>query len=103
GLPDRHSARRFLDSLVEKHPRDHAKLVKNRALLSDVTTLAAYSPLLAATLLQHPDHLSWLNRERAITGVRSKDELMESLARFSLTHSQVEPNVLFARFRRREL
>ena len=102
-LPDRHSARRFLDSLAEKHPRDHAKLVKDPALLSDVATIVSYSPLLAATLLQNPDYLSWLNRERVSSGVRSKEELMESLARFSLTHSQIEPNVLFARFRRREL
>ena len=102
-LPDRLSARRFLDVLAEKHPRDFAKLVKNPALLSDVATLVSFSPLLAATLLQNPDYLSWLNRERVGSGVRSKDEMLESLARFSLTHSQIEPNVLFARFRRREL
>src|SRR5687768_14521771 len=54
-------------------------------------------------MVQNPDYLWWLNRERAGSGVRSKDETMESLARFSLTHSQIEPNVLFARFRRREL
>jgi glutamate-ammonia-ligase adenylyltransferase len=103
GLPDRHAARRFLDALAEKHPSQFTKLTKNRALLSDAATLVSFSPLLAATMLQNPDYLWWLNRERAGSGVRSKDEMMESLARFSLTHSQIEPSVVFARFRRREL
>ena len=43
------------------------------------------------------------NANAKIGGVRSKDDLLESLARFSLTHSQVEPQILLARFRRREL
>ena len=103
GLPDRDAARRFLEQLAEKHPRDHAKLEKNAALMSDVATLAAFSPLLATTLLQNPEYLWWLNRKRADSGVRGKDELLESLARFSLTNSQIEPQVLFTRFRRREL
>lgn len=102
-LPDRPAVRRFLDSLVEKHPDAYAKLEKNAALLSDVATLVAFSPLLAATLLQNPDYLWWLNRERAGTAVKSKEELMEALARFSLTNSQLAPQILFARFRRREL
>jgi glutamate-ammonia-ligase adenylyltransferase len=35
--------------------------------------------------------------------VRGKDEILESLARFALTNTNVETNVLLARFRRREL
>src|SRR5688572_31376857 len=72
-------------------------------MLSDAATLASFSPLLATTMLQNPEYLWWLNRKRSESGVRSKDELLESLARFSLTNSQLEPQVLFARFRRREL
>ena len=102
-LPDPESARRFLDQLEEKHRAQSAKLRKKEALLSDALTLVSYSPLLAATLLQNPEYLWWLERERKIGGVRSKDDLLESLARFSLTHSQVEPQILLARFRRREL
>ena len=103
GLPDHDAARRFLEQLAEKHPRDHANLEKNAALLSDVTTLATFSPLLAATLLQNPEYLWWLNRKRADSGVRGKGRAARILARFSLTNSQLEPQVLFARFRRREL
>ena len=103
GLPDPDAARRFLDQLAEKHASNASRLRKNEGLLSDVLTLVSFSPLLAATLLQNPDYLWWLNRKRRESGVRGKDELLESLARFSLTDSRLKPQVLFARFRRREL
>lgn len=102
-LADPDAAKRFFDDFAEKHPSHAAKLVKQSALLSDVLTLAAFSPLLATTLLQNPDYLWWLSRRRTESGVRSTEELLESLAQFSLTNSSLEPQVLFARFRRREL
>src|SRR6185295_16816208 len=49
------------------------------------------------------DYLSWLSRERANPRLRTRDELKESLARFALTNSSLNPQVLLARFRRREL
>ena len=72
-------------------------------MLSDVLTLVSYSPLLATTILQKPNYLAWLNRHRAESKIRDKEELLESLGRFSLMNSMVEPQVLLARFRRREL
>ena len=102
-LPDPESARRFLTSLEAQHPRDAAKLRKNDGLLSDVLTLSAYSPLLATTLLQNPDYLWWLNRKRRTPAVRTKDELLEALGRFVLTHTQLDLHTQLARFRRREL
>ena len=102
-LPDTEGARRFYLELANKYPSEEKRLVKNVGLLSDVLTLAAFSPLLATTLLQHPNYISWLNRQRISAKVRGKDELLESLARFALVNSQVEPNILLARFRRREL
>jgi glutamate-ammonia-ligase adenylyltransferase len=102
-LPDALSARRFLDEFTEKHPSPAARMQKKEGLLSDVLTLVSYSPLLAATLLQNPGYVSWLDPKRAGSGVRDKETLSESLARFSLTNSQLEPQVLLSRFRRREL
>jgi glutamate-ammonia-ligase adenylyltransferase len=102
-LPDTEAARRFLADLSEKHPSNSARLVKHEGLLSDVLTLASYSPLLATTLLQNPGYIDWLKRRRADSGGRSKDELLESLARFSLTNSQLDTQMQLARFRRREL
>ena len=102
-LPDPESARRFLSSLEEQHRSESVKLKKNDGLLSDAVTLAAYSPLLAATLLQNPEYLWWLNRKRRAPAVRTKDELLEALGRFVLTHSQLDLHTQLARFRRREL
>ena len=102
-LPDADAARRFIDALRENHPSHATKLVSQPAVLSDVLTLASFSPLLAVTMLQHPEYLSWLARKRKESGVRVTDELLESLARFALTNSTIEPQVLYARFRRREL
>ncbi len=102
-LPDQNGARLLLERLEKEHPRAHQNLLKQPALLSDVLALAAWSPLLATTIEQNPEYLSWLSRERADPRVRTRDEFKESLARFALTHSSLNPQLLFARFRRREL
>ncbi|HYO99245.1 MAG TPA: hypothetical protein VER76_03440 [Pyrinomonadaceae bacterium] len=102
-LPDAEGARAFYERLAAEHARAAQKLARDEGLLSDALALAAWSPLLGTTLAQNPDYLSWLARERADTHVRTTEELGESLARFALTHSQVEPQVVLARFRRREL
>lgn len=99
-LPDAESAMQFMERLQESHAR---KLIKQPAILSDVLALVSHSPLLATTLLQNPDYIWWLKRRREDRGIRGKEELLESLARFSLTNSQLPTQVLFARFRRREL
>ncbi|MEP6901538.1 MAG: DUF294 nucleotidyltransferase-like domain-containing protein, partial [Actinomycetota bacterium] len=102
-LPDAESARRFLDQFSEKNPSQINKLLKNEGLLSDVLTLVSFSPLLATTVLQNPNYLVWLGRHRTESKIRDKEELLESLGRFSLTNSMIEPQILLARFRRREL
>jgi glutamate-ammonia-ligase adenylyltransferase len=102
-LPDASAARSFIERLETEHPRVVRILSLDPGLLSDSLALAAWSPLLTTTLSQHPEYISWLARERLQTRVRSRDELNESLARFALTSSQSETQVLLARFRRREL
>src|SRR5215212_327285 len=102
-LPDQNGASLFLERLAKEQPRAHQTLLKQPALLSDVLALAAWSPLLATTIEQNPEYLPWLSRERGDPRVRTRDEFKESLARFALTHSSLNPQLLFARFRRREL
>jgi len=102
-LPDEKGARLFLDRLSTAQPLVFQKLTKDSALLSDALALVAWSPLLATTLEQNPDYLSWLRRERLDARVRTRDQLKESLGRFALTHASLATPVLFARFRRREL
>lgn len=102
-LPDANAARLFFAQLSEKFPAEVKRLVRNEALLSDILTLAAFSPLLSTTILQNPDYIFWLNRQRISSKVRAKEEILESLARFALVNTDVETNILLARFRRREL
>ena len=102
-LPDQNGARLFLDRLSNEQPRAYRSLNSQPALLADVLALAAWSPLLATTLEQNPEYFSWLARERTDPRLRSRDELKESLARFALTNSSLNPQNLLARFRRREL
>jgi len=102
-LPDPHAAQLFLERLATEDQRAHQNLLKKPALLADVLALAAWSPLLATTLEQNPEYLSWLSREREDPRVRTVDELKESLARFALTNSSLNTQNLLARFRRREL
>jgi len=102
-LPDEKGAQLFLDKLATEHPQAFQKLQKQKALLADVLALASWSPLLATTLEQNPEYLTWLARERADVRVRSCEQLRESLARFALTNATLPSQVIFARFRRREL
>ncbi|MCB1024297.1 MAG: hypothetical protein KDB79_07900, partial [Acidobacteria bacterium] len=102
-LPDEDAARRFYETLLKDSPSAAKKLEKNEGLQSDVLTIASYSPLLATTILQNPNYISWLDRHRKLSGVTPKDELFESLARFALTNSQLDPGIMISRFRRREL
>ena len=102
-LPDPQGARLALERLEKESPRYYQQLIKQPALLADVVALAAWSPLLSTTIEQNPDYLSWLSRERSNPRLRTRDELKESLARFALTNSSLNPQVLLARFRRREL
>ncbi len=103
GLPDPDAARRFVSELERRFPAEFHRLRSKHGLLADVLTLVAFSPLLATTLLQHKSYLAWLDRQRTSSKVRGKEDLLESLARFELTNSMLETNVLLSRFRRREL
>jgi [glutamine synthetase] adenylyltransferase / [glutamine synthetase]-adenylyl-L-tyrosine phosphorylase len=102
-LPDPQGARLALERIEKESPRYYQQLIKQPALLADVVALAAWSPLLSTTIEQNPDYLSWLSRERSNPRLRTRDELKESLARFALTNSSLNTQILLARFRRREL
>ncbi|MEK6337171.1 MAG: hypothetical protein AABM67_19790 [Acidobacteriota bacterium] len=101
-LPESHSAERLFTHLSE-NPSVARVFEREPGLLSDVLALAAWSPLLAATLERNPGYVTWLQRERVNIRVRTHEELSESLGRFSLTNSTLDPHVMLSRFRRREL
>jgi [glutamine synthetase] adenylyltransferase / [glutamine synthetase]-adenylyl-L-tyrosine phosphorylase len=99
-LPNPDSSRRFVNDLSEIQRN---KLSKNLGLFSDILTISSVSPLLATTILQNPSYIAWISSKRNDIRMPGKDELLESLGRFSLTNSQFEASDLFANFRRREL
>lgn len=102
-LPDPDAAVRFAEEFAHRDRAAASRLFRDEALASDVLAIAAFSPLLATTLLQNPEYVVWLAKRRKDSGVRSVGELLESLAQFEMTHSQLPPGSLYARFRRREL
>jgi glutamate-ammonia-ligase adenylyltransferase len=102
-LPERRTAELLFDTLVKTNPSLERTFQRDGALLSDVLTVAAWSPLLAITIENNPDYVSWLQRERIDPRVRSCEDLSESLARFALINSTLDPHVMLSRFRRREL
>ena len=102
-LPEADAPRRLFDRLVSEQESVRQLFQREPGLVSDVLAIAAWSPLLATTLEQSPEYLTWLLRERSSTRVRNREELAESLGRFALTNSQLDAHVRLARFRRREL
>ncbi|MEJ7578205.1 MAG: hypothetical protein WKF74_14515 [Pyrinomonadaceae bacterium] len=102
-LPDAAGARNFYERFATEHSRAARLFERDEGLLSDALALAAWSPLLATTLLQNPDYLQWLARERRDVRIKSTEELGESLGRFAHTHTSLDGETLLARFRRREL
>ncbi|HKG13526.1 MAG TPA: hypothetical protein VKB12_09300 [Pyrinomonadaceae bacterium] len=103
-LPDTEGARLFYERVTATNARAARAFERDEGLLADALALAAWSPLLATTLEQHADYLTWLARERVASArVRATEELGESLARFALTHTQTDARALLALFRRREL
>src|ERR1043166_97517 len=93
-LPERRTPELLIDRLLQTRSSLERTFQRDGALLSDVLTLAAWSPLLATTLENNPDYVTWLQRERKITRVRTREELGESLGRFALINSQLNPHVM---------
>ncbi len=74
-LPDPLAAERFLGQFRERNSFQTAKLIKDQGLLSDVLTLASFSPLFATTLLQNPEYVLWLGRKRKDSQVYREVEI----------------------------
>lgn len=101
-LPDPAAARRFYEQFLEADASAARQAAADSGLLSDLLALASFSPWAASTLLSYPQYTLWLKRHRGGEQVRGKDELLESLARFSLTNSTLDTGTTLSRFKRRE-
>jgi len=86
-------------------PSRSASYRRKPIFLSRLLTLAAYSPFLAETMLTHPEHMDWLERntERDFDRVKSIEQLAQELARFTTGLTGDDPLLNLSRFKRREL
>ncbi|MCS6885166.1 MAG: hypothetical protein RMM17_01785 [Acidobacteriota bacterium] len=102
-LPDPEGAKLFLTRLQEEAPQQARLCSKNEELCANLLILASHSPLLAETMLQRPEYINWLERDRDLSRMKSKEELVEELARFSAVNSTLSDPEVLERFKRREL
>jgi glutamate-ammonia-ligase adenylyltransferase len=104
-LPDPAGARAFMSRLETFGPPLAVYYKRNHLLLFRMLTLAGHSPLLAETLLRHPEHIAWLEAEtgRGLDRVKSTEQLSEELARFVTRMIDADDSARLARFKRREL
>ncbi len=101
-LPSPEGARAFVERLWAAHPVAVNRYRKNPSLLAHLLVLATHSPFLGETLLNRQDYVEWLDREKDLERIKSKEELFEDLARFAAVHSEMSEQTVLAHFKRRE-
>lgn len=101
-LPDPAGARRFIERLQREHPAVARRVAERPTWVAHLLVLAAHSPFLAETMLRHPEYVEWLGAERDLKRMKSKEELLEDLARFAAIHSTLSESALLSRFKHRE-
>ena len=72
------------------------------AALHYLLLLFSHSRFLSETLIQQPAVIQWLHRDRNLGRSKSREDLLEELARFEATSFEDDPSVRLARFKRRE-
>lgn len=77
-------------------------LQRHQFLLHYVLTVFGYSQFLGDTLIQNPDLLHGLAREKNLEQSLSREEYSQRLARFRSRSFETEISTLLARFKRRE-
>lgn len=102
-VPDSDTALNDLERFTRQcSPEVIAQMAQRPALLYHLLALFSYSRFLGESLLQQPELLAWLGRDRQLARIKSKEDLLEEFARFEATQSEAEPGVVLARFKRRE-
>lgn len=86
----------------EAAPRVLEAMARQPALLHYLLALFSHSRFLSETLIQQPDLIVWLGRQKRLDRVQTKEELHEDYARFETAALDVEPALALARFKRRQ-
>ncbi|HXE74697.1 MAG TPA: hypothetical protein VNN18_03530 [Candidatus Xenobia bacterium] len=102
-LPDPDGSLNYLERFTREPPqRVLDALARQPALLHYLLALFSYSRFLSETLVQEPELILWLGRERFLERMPSKEELLEDYARFEATALELDPALALARFKRRQ-
>ena len=102
-VPDPDGALNNLERFARELPRRVTDGIgRQPALLHYLLALFSHSRFLSETLLQEPELILWLGREKLLDRISSKDELLEEYARFETAAFDLEPSLALARFKRRQ-
>ncbi len=102
-VPDSDTALNFLERFTRHLVPELVDLMARQpVLLYHALALFSHSRFLSETLLQQPELLGWLARDRHLGHIKSRDDLLEEFARFEATQLETDPAVVLARFKRRE-
>ena len=102
-VPDPDGALNALERFT-RQPGDRivSALLKQPVLLHYLLALFSHSQFLSETLIQQPELVIWLGRQKSLDRIKSKEELLEEYARFEATFLEDEPGLALARFKRRQ-
>jgi glutamate-ammonia-ligase adenylyltransferase len=101
--PDPDSAFLLFDRLIHESPKEVVDLVvRNPDLAHYVITVFGYSRFLAETLLQNPDLLQMIRRQRYLDQSLSLDDFRKAWVAFQSAFAEPDASSLLARFKRRE-
>ncbi len=82
--------------------REQEALARQPALLHYLLALFAHSYFLSEMLIQQPELIPWLGREKNLERIKPREELLEEYARFEATALDLDPRLALARFKRRQ-
>jgi len=102
-VPDPDGALNYLERFSREAGRRVADaLARQPVLLHYLLALFSYSRFLSETLVQQPDLITWLARDKNMNHVKAKEDLLEEYARFEISALDDDPALTLARFKRRE-
>ncbi|MFB3094343.1 MAG: hypothetical protein ACE10O_00600 [Candidatus Acidiferrales bacterium] len=102
-VPDPDTALNNLERFArEAGPRVLNGLARQPALLHSLLALFSHSRFLSETLMTQPELILWLGRDKRLSRLKSKEDLLEEYARFETAALDADPALVLARFKRRE-
>ena len=102
-VPDPDTALNNLERFTGEAPgRVLRGLQGNPVLLHYLLAFFSYSRYLTETLIRQPELILWIEREKFLTRLKTKEDLLEGLARFEATALDSDLALMLARYKRRE-